>query len=145
LMLLRLRELVTHQESFAFETTMASRTFAPFLRKAKSHGYQVAAVFVWLPAVAMAVQRVRDRVIAGGHDVPIDVITRRYWRGLANFWNLYRPLADQWLVYDNSSIEPTIVAMGAQEAPPTIIDRGIWDAFQETITHAERRTSRHGL
>jgi len=110
LMLQRLRELAAARASFAFETTLASRSFAPWLRALKGSGYRVSIVFLWLPRVGLALSRIRARVALGGHSVPDDTVRRRYARGITNFHTTYAPLADNWWLYDNSGREPRLVA-----------------------------------
>lgn len=83
IMLGRLRELAHPRETFAFETTLASRSFAPWLRDLRGSGYAVHLIFLWLSSQELAEQRVADRVCSGGHDVPADTIRRRYRRGSA--------------------------------------------------------------
>ncbi len=102
IMLRRLKELAAAGESFAFETTLASRSFAPWLRRLKMKGYGVHLTFVWLPSPGLAVARVGIRRRQGGHVVDEATVRRRYDAGLANFTRLYRPLADVWQVIDNS-------------------------------------------
>ncbi len=102
IMLTRLKELAAAREDFAFESTLSSRSFAPFLRELKSQGYQVAIYYFSLANPTLAVRRVKLRVAMGGHDVPADVVRRRYGRSVSNFLDLYTPLADDWTVYDNS-------------------------------------------
>ncbi|MGD9891642.1 MAG: zeta toxin family protein [Dehalococcoidia bacterium] len=102
LMLSRIDELALRGESFAFETTLASRTFVPMLRGLMANSYESHLVYVWLRSPDMAIDRVAARVTLGGHHVPSDVIRRRYQRGLKNFFTLYQPLVDSWRVYDNS-------------------------------------------
>ncbi len=106
LMLRRLDELAAARVSFAFETTLASRTFARFikgLRTPAGGGYLFHLAYFWLPSPEMAVARVASRVRASGHHVPDDVVRRRYERGLWNFLHLYRPIADSWRLYDGSN------------------------------------------
>ncbi|HMJ25100.1 MAG TPA: hypothetical protein VK475_04705, partial [Pyrinomonadaceae bacterium] len=89
-------------------------------------------VFLWLRSADLAVQRVRERVHAGGHDVAEESIRRRYQRGLKNFWRLYRPLADRWAVYDNSrSSLPIIVAQGTRTGLDAVLDSDSWSEFRE--------------
>jgi predicted ABC-type ATPase len=128
IMLERLRELAASRATFAFETTMASRTFAPWLSGLRASGYRVHIAFLWLASPALATRRVALRVRHGGHHVPPDVIRRRYAAGIANFHSLYRPLADAWIVYDNSAFSaPRIVASG----PPIIIhDKVVWSRIE---------------
>jgi predicted ABC-type ATPase len=103
IMLGRLRDLAREQVDFAFESTLSSRSFAPFLRTLKDGGYRVSIYFFSLRTAALAVRRVKHRVKLGGHDVPSDVVTRRFFRSLHNFIQLYQPLADEWNVFDNST------------------------------------------
>lgn len=111
IMLARLDELAAQRASFAFETTLASRSFAPFLRRLQTTGYTAHVYYVWLQSPDLFVQRVAARVRRGGHHVPEDVIRRRYARGLRNFFESYQPLADSWVVCDNTD-DLLIVARG---------------------------------
>ncbi|MGH7245298.1 MAG: zeta toxin family protein [Phycisphaerales bacterium] len=85
IMLARLHELAEARSSFAFESTLASRTFAPWLVRQIAGGYEVHLVYSWLRSPELAVKRVRARVSKGGHNVPPEVVTRRYYRSLSNF------------------------------------------------------------
>lgn len=130
-MLERLRSLAQQRIDFAFETTMASRSFAPWLEELAGRGYQIHLVFLWLPTPELAVQRVRERVRSGGHDVPEETIRRRFGRGIRNFLDLYRPLARSWRVYDNSADTGTVlIASGRGAAAEEILDEERWRAFQ---------------
>ena len=103
IMLKRLHELAASKASFAFESTLSSRTFALFLRNCQALGYTVQIFYVALPSADLAVNRVALRVKLGGHNIPqVDVI-RRFQRSLHNFFELYLPLADRWTVLDNAS------------------------------------------
>ena len=102
LILKRLRQLGEAKADFAFESTLSSSTFAPFLRTLKSQGYVVAIYYFSLANAQLAVRRVKLRVSMGGHDVPGDVVKRRFGRSLSNFFTLYAPLADEWTLFDNS-------------------------------------------
>jgi predicted ABC-type ATPase len=102
IMLTRLKELAALNQDFAFESTLSSRSFAQFLRLLKAQGYQAAIYYFSLASTSLAVRRVKLRVAMGGHDVPADVIRRRFDRSLHNFFSLYTPLADRWVVFDNS-------------------------------------------
>jgi predicted ABC-type ATPase len=102
IMLERLDSLLLADENFAFETTLASRTFVSFIKKAKALDYEVTLLFFWLSSKELAVNRVKTRVEEGGHNIPKDVIERRYDRGLINFFELYLPLVNHWMFIDNS-------------------------------------------
>lgn len=131
LMLERVRSLAEHLRDFAFETTMASRSFVPFLRQCRSRGYFVHLLFLWLNSPDLAVMRVTSRVKSGGHDVPEDTVRRRYVSGVGNFLNLYIPLADGWTCYDNSAGTPLLVARGGKGEPIQVSNPSVWDAVRE--------------
>jgi predicted ABC-type ATPase len=127
IMLARLRELARQRRSFAFETTLASRTFAPWLADLIQTGYQFHLIFLWLPNADLAVARVAARVREGGHNVPEDTIRRRYDAGLRNFFGLYQPMATTWEFWDHSD-EPgrTPIASGTGSVTFNVSDEAIW-------------------
>jgi predicted ABC-type ATPase len=131
IMLARLRELARQRNSFAFETTLASRSFAPWIADLMRTGYQFHLVFLWLPHPDMAVARVAARVRTGGHDVPEETIRRRYEAGLSNFFRLYQPIATTWEFWDNSA-EPgtTPLASGAGHSALKVNDQTIWERIK---------------
>jgi predicted ABC-type ATPase len=117
IMLKRLRELAVKRENFAFETTLAARSFAPWLAGLRAAGYQTHLLFLALPNEGMAIERVLMRVKLGGHDIPTDVIKRRYKAGLKNFSQLYRSIVSSWMFYENYSLDrPLLVAQGVGQA-----------------------------
>lgn len=126
LMIERIHALVKAKEDFAFETTLASRSFAPFLKNCQSGGYVVNVIYLWLQTVELAVERVRRRVASGGHDITEPVIRRRYETGRRNFIKLYLPLADTWQVFDNSAQSYSLIAEGGLDSPTIVNDRQIW-------------------
>lgn len=131
IMLKRLRQLGDAGVDFAFESTLSSRTFAPFLRKLKAQGYQVVIYYFSLANATLAVNRVKIRVIQGGHDVPADVVRRRFGRSLSNFFTIYAPLANQWALFDNSS-SPQALPVAAQLADELIITEAkTWQKLQK--------------
>lgn len=105
LMLNRIRQLLREDESFAFETTLATRSYKNFIREAKAAGYIVNLLFFWLNSVSLAKERVRSRVREGGHSIPDDVIERRYINGIKNLFDIYLAAADNVTIYDNSKGE----------------------------------------
>ena len=114
LMLAQMQALAGERSDFAFETTLASRSFAPWLEDLRARGYFVLLVFLWLPSPDLAIARVRERVLGGGHAVPEATVRRRFSRGIANFHSLYRPLADRWWCLDGSAVPPRLVASGSR-------------------------------
>ena len=136
IMLRRLQELARQGVSFAFETTLASRSFAPWIRELLQTGYQFHLVFLWLPNADFAVERVAERVQQGGHDVPEVTIRRRYCAGLSNFFRLYQPLAATWRMYDNSNHAGSrLIAAGQQGAVAQIRDAAIWRHLTQEYDH----------
>ena len=131
IMVERLRELAGQRASFAFESTLATRSYAPWIRWLRVQGYAFHLLFLWLHSPELAVQRVRERVRAGGHDVPEPVIRRRYQRGIRNFFGLYQALADSWAVYDNSFGNPELIARGGGQLAATIYRPDLWYNFSE--------------
>ena len=118
--------LADRQKDFAFETTMASRTFAPFLKRCRGQGYEINLLFLWLHSVALAQRRVAKRVRSGGHGIPNDVVRRRYQAGLRNLLGLYIPLADNWYVFDNSGTRARPVAASTSGGRFQLQDELIW-------------------
>lgn len=125
IMLQQMRDLAQARESFAFETTLSSRSFAPWLDELRGQGYGVHLLFLWLPSPEVAEARVRSRVEAGGHDIPVEAIHRRYHSGLRNFFRLYRGLASTWRVYDSSG-SPRTVAYGEGDSVVKVDQPSIW-------------------
>ena len=111
-MLQRLHELALSGNSFAFESTLSSSTFAKFLRDCKSRGYKVTLYYVTQPSSDLAVQRVALRVKQGGHSIPADDAHRRFQRSLSNLYELYLPFFDRWSVLDNASGRLEEIASG---------------------------------
>lgn len=126
LMLERLEELSRANQDFALETTLASRSFAPFARECQQRGYTFKLVYVWLKDTELALNRVARRVASGGHNIPDDIVRRRYERGRINFFELYRPLADEWAVLDNSGNAAQLVARGGVGQEDEILLPDIW-------------------
>lgn len=134
IMLARLEELGRSKTSFGFETTLATRSYAPWLKQLRADGYKVHIVFLWLPSADEAVARVAERVRAGGHDVPEATIRRRYRAGLQNLFRLYLPLADTWQLLDNNDV-PGLkrIAAGGPQGVARIDSALTWQAIQSMV------------
>jgi predicted ABC-type ATPase len=131
LMIQRLRTLSNSGTDFAFETTLAARNFAGFLRNCKTKGYTINLIYFWLQSPELAIERVQRRVESGGHSIPEDVIRRRYDRGRKNLTSLYLPLCDTWIVYNNSSEALVLVARKNAQGQPIIDHRETWHQIIE--------------
>jgi len=118
-------------EPFAFETTLATRMMANRVRRWKVDGYQVHLIYFWLPSPELSIWRVRYRVRDGGHFVPDDTVRRRYDAGLRNLFEIYMPLVHTWRIYDNSTLEPHLVAKGGEGRENKVYDAATWSAIME--------------
>jgi predicted ABC-type ATPase len=131
IMLARLRDLARARASFAFETTLATRSYAAFVAALRREGYEFQLLYLTLRTPELAVERVRSRVRLGGHHVPEAVIRRRFLGGARNFFRLYRPLADTWGIYDNSTLDaPRPVAVGRRDEFTKVLQPDLWQEFQ---------------
>ncbi len=132
----RLRSLAENRRDFAFETTLASRSLAPWLRGLAASYYSFHLVFLWLPSADFAVARVADRVRMGGHHVPEETIRRRYQRGLRNFFQLYQPLATTWRMYNNSHESGIrLIAAGERTIVTRIGEEDTWENIKREYGH----------
>jgi predicted ABC-type ATPase len=125
LMLQRIETLAEVREDFGFETTLAGRSWRPLLERLKEQGYRLHAFFLWLPEPELALARIEERVRAGGHSVPEEVVRRRFRRGLRNFFQLYAPILDAWAIFDGSAKSPDVVAMWVADLE-IALDRGLY-------------------
>lgn len=136
IMLEQLRNLASRRMSFAFETTLAARTYAEWLRELRQAGYAVHLLYYWLKSPDLAIERVADRVLSGGHYVPDDTIRRRYSRSVRNFLELYRSVANSWQVYDNSNGRARLIAFNNSYFD-TILDSDKWGLFKRSAGNDE--------
>ena len=113
-MLLKIRYLLNKQKDFAVETTLATRTLLKIARRAQDAGYTVTLLYFWLNSPELAVERVRARVEAGGHNIPEDTIRRRYQVGIDYFFHIYAPISERWILADNSQIPFRVIAEGSK-------------------------------
>jgi predicted ABC-type ATPase len=111
LLLTRIRELAEARQDFAFETTLAGRSYVKLIAELRQSGYDVILFFLWLPNAEAAIARVASRVRQGGHDVPEATIRRRFEAGLRNFLRIYAPLVNSWYMLDGSDLPPSLIAI----------------------------------
>lgn len=122
LMLLRIEELLTADETFSIETTLATRSYSELVKRAQEKGYKVTLLYFWLNSPELAVERVARRVREGGHNIPKDVIYRRYEKGLKNLFNIFIPIVDSWMIVDNGVEPREIIAKGTKAEMKTFND-----------------------
>jgi predicted ABC-type ATPase len=131
-MLERLRYLARQRRDFAFETTLAGRGHARWLRELRASDYRAHMIFLSLPDPDLAIARVAERVRRGGHDVPEDVVRRRFRAGLRNLFAEYAATMDSWQVYDNAGFAaPRLIASQTAGMPPAIADATAWENLKE--------------
>jgi len=129
IMLNRVAILMDEHVDFALETTLSTRSYVSLVKKAQQMGYVVTLLYFWLASPEMAFERVAKRVSEGGHDIPIDVIQRRYYRGIENLLNLYVPICDNWIVTSNVNVPSQVVARGGLGLGNLIINSDIWEVI----------------
>ena len=110
IMINRINELLKENETFAFETTLSTRSYKNKILKAKEQGYTITLLFFWLNNIELAKERVKTRVKEGGHNIPEDVIERRYLKGIYNLFDIYLPIVDSTLIFDNSFGKHELIA-----------------------------------
>lgn len=112
---------ISRNENFAFESTLSGRTWAHLLSEANHRGYEITIHFLFLKSVKTNIARIKSRVKQGGHNIPTASVIRRQPRCFQNFWDLYRPLAKDWYVFDNSGNKPLLILSRAEfdRMPPS--------------------------
>ena len=122
-MLERINDLLNSQENFAFETTLATKSYRSKIFLARTKGYNVTLLFFWLRNVDLAIERVRTRVIEGGHHIETDVIRRRYKNGIKNLFEIYLPIADEIMIFDNSEGKHDLIAEKTIESEIEVLNK----------------------
>jgi len=139
IMLNKIDESILNNKDFGFETTLASRSYLNTINKAKQNGYTVTLVFFWLDSVDLAIERVKARVVEGGHNIPRVVVTRRYYSGLSNLFNIYIPACDYWMIFNNSVSPSILIAEGYSNIELDIKNISTFDAIKQVSQHDKKR------
>lgn len=134
LMLKRIEKLLEEGESFSIETTLATKSYIHLVKRAQAKGYIVHILFFWLNDIELAKNRVADRVKHGGHNIPSDIIERRYHAGIDNLFRLFMKEVDIWVLFDNSLNTAERVAFGGKRFTTTINNKRKF----ETIRNYDR-------
>ena len=138
IMLQRINELLVLGDDFAIETTLTTRSYVSLIQKAKGLGYKVSLIFIWLNSPQLAIERVAERVKNGGHNIPTDVIERRYFRGVKNLFELFMPICDLWTVADNTYGNLIQVA-SKNEIENVIEDVELWNVINKQFYESKTR------
>lgn len=123
IMLNRINELLFAEENFAFETTLSTRSYKNKIIEAKAKGYRVSLLFFWLQNIDLAKERVKTRVLEGGHHIEPEVIERRYIKGIKNLFDLYLPIVEVALIFDNSEGKHELLADKQTGSPMNIVNQ----------------------
>ncbi|MCF0068917.1 zeta toxin family protein [Dyadobacter sp. CY261] len=130
IMLNRVRDLMQRGEDFAFETTLSTKSYAALIRDAKAMGYTVSLLYFWLATPYVAIERVHDRVRRGGHSIPDETVIRRYQGGLKNFFSIYQPICDSWIMINNMYPSPIVIAEGNLGVEQNVLDKVLWNKIR---------------
>ncbi|MBR4920730.1 MAG: zeta toxin family protein [Prevotella sp.] len=133
LMLSRIKDLLSRNESFSIETTLATRSYFRLIEKAHQQGYEVTLLYFWLKSPEQAMERVAERVSKGGHNIPKDIIIRRYYEGIDNLFNIYMPIVDTWVLVNNSETPRSIVATGGKDQESLIRNCVLFKKIEEYV------------
>ena len=133
-MLQRIDELLPQKVDFAIETTLSTRSYVHLVRRAQTLGYKVHLIFFFLENEEQAIARVAQRVMNGGHGIPEEDIRRRFTRGIYNLINLYMPICDSVLVYNNMRTPAQIVARKKTQTDAIdVIESEMWNQLIQKI------------
>ena len=133
LMLQRIEELLKRNETFSIETTLATRSYVNLVKQAQEQGYSIRLLFFWLSTPELAVKRVAERVSKGGHDIPQDIIRRRYVAGINNLFKLFMPIVNYWAIFDNSETPRKKVAIGGKDSQTEIVNIELYNNIKNYV------------
>ena len=133
LMLQRIEDLLAKDETFAIETTLATKSYINRVRRAQAKGYRVNVLFFWLRTPELALQRVAERVASGGHNIPEEIVRRRYVAGISNLFRIFIPEVDFWNIYDNSQKPRIQIALGGREADTIVFNNTLYQELQNYV------------
>lgn len=130
LVLQQIHEFARRGIDFGFETTLSGKSYINLFSELKTRGYALHIFFLWIPSPELAILRIKERVLEGGHNVPVEDIRRRFRRGISNFFNLYEKLFDSWMLFDNSKAKPFLIAK-RRNSHIEILDEKLFDCAQK--------------
>jgi len=131
MMLEQINERIRNGETFAFETTLAARSYKETILLAQAIGYHVTLIYFWLSSPEMAITRVKKRVEEGGHHIETEVIRRRYTRGLQNLFSIYLPLANETLIFESTTVDVLQIAYATGENLIEVFNFEKWEKLKE--------------
>lgn len=133
LMLDRVNQLLEGDTTFAVETTLSARSYTRIVQRAHEKGFKVHLIFFWLKSPETGIMRVAQRVQEGGHNIPQNVVIRRYYMGLNNLFYLFMPIVDMWMLYDNSDVQKVCIATGGKRLRTEIFNQEIFNEIRNNV------------
>jgi predicted ABC-type ATPase len=131
IMLEQIHSLGNRGLNFGFERTLSGKSYLKLLKELKQKkGYNIHLFFLWVSNVRLALQRIELRVQQGGHDIPEDVVRRRFNKGISNFFHFYRPVVDRWIIFNNSGDVPEVIAF-EESGKLEIVDPDLFDLLSK--------------
>lgn len=115
ILLEEINDLAKKKADFAIESTLSGKTHVRMIKFLRKYSYQIHIFYLWVPSVELSIERISDRVKNGGHHVPTKDVRRRFKKSLDNFLHIYRNICDSWILFDNSTDKPRIVAQSINE------------------------------
>ena len=143
-MLMKIRYLLKKEKDFAIETTLATRTLLKIVKNAQAAGYTVTLLYFWLNSPELAVERVRARVEAGGHNIPEETIRRRYQVGVDYFFHIYAPISERGILADNSQIPFRVIAEGSKDDVINVRDKEIFAKIKSIALERRKHAEENG-
>jgi predicted ABC-type ATPase len=131
-----IHRLIEAEKDFVVEVTLSGKGFERIISRLKRAGYTVAIVFIFLKSAETCIARVRNRVIAGGHNVPTEDIVRRFYRSKHNFWHVYKDQVDRWHLFYNSAAYFQEVAVG-KDNEVMVINEDMFELFMQGIDNGD--------
>lgn len=139
-MLERITDLLETKENFAFEITLATKSYRPIISLARADGYNVTLLFFWLQNVNLAIEPVKTRVLEGGHNIETEVIKRRYKRGIKNLFEIYLPVADEVMIFDNSEGKHELIAEKTFDTDLYVLNEPMFEQLKKPTMKTHKRT-----
>jgi len=133
IMLKRINELLESKQDFAFETTLSTKSYKQKVIEAQNKKYKVTLLFFWLETVELAIERVKTRVLEGGHNIDTETIKRRYYRGIKNLFEIYLPIVDEVMIFDNSLESPDLIAIKSKEKEMNVFNVSKFNSLKKNL------------
>lgn len=132
LVLSQIHEFIRMWVDFGFETTLSGKTYVKLFKHLRTENYNLHLFFFWIPSTQLALARIKDRVSEGGHNVPVEDVKRRFNRSFLNFFKLYKPLLDSWMLFNNAEIKPALIAK-ERDGKMIVADKNLFSTIIDKI------------